>query len=75
MFARYDAEQTLKNREVVQFHAARGGRKGHYFVLYCVQSQAKPLAIDVLRLLHDFMDLRRHADHRIPGLCYAIGIR
>ena len=56
-------------------HVARGGRKGHHFVLYRVQSQAKPPTIDVLRLLHDFMDLRRHVDHRIPGLCYAICIR
>ena len=57
------------------FHSARGGQKGHYFVLYCVQYHAKPLAIDMLRLLHDFMDLRRHADHRMPELCYAICIR
>ncbi len=41
-------------------HVARGGRKGRHFVLYRVRSQAEPPAIDVLRLLHDSMDLPRH---------------
>ena len=36
--------------------------------------RGKP-ALACTRLLHDFMDLRRHVDHRIPGLCYAICIR
>ena len=40
-------------------HVARGGRKGRHFLLYRVQ--AKPPAIDVLRLLHDSMDLPRHS--------------
>ena len=41
-------------------HVARGGRKGRHFVLYRVHPQAEPPAIDVLRLLHDSMDLPRH---------------
>ncbi len=41
-------------------HVAREGRKGRHFVLYRVRSQAEPPAIDVLRLLHDSMDLPRH---------------
>ena len=42
-------------------HVARGGRKGRHFLLYRVQSQAKPPAINVLRLLHDSMDLPRQS--------------
>ena len=42
-------------------HVARGGHQGRHFLLYRVQAQAKPPAIDVLRLLHDSMDLPRHS--------------
>ena len=42
-------------------HVARGGRKGRHFVLYRSDSQADPPTIDVLRLLHDSMDLPRHS--------------
>ena len=45
-------------------HVARGGRKGRHFVLYRARPQAKPPAIDVLRLLHDSMDLPRHVVSR-----------
>ena len=45
---------------LMALHVARGGRKGRHFVLYRVGSLAMPPAIDVLRLLHDAMDLRRH---------------
>lgn len=41
-------------------HVARGGRKGRHVVLYRARSQAEPPAIEVLRLLHDSMDLPRH---------------
>lgn len=38
-------------------HIAREGRKGRHFVVFC----ARPgQMIDVLRLLHDTMDLARH---------------
>ena len=43
-------------------HVDRGRRKGRHFVLYRAESQAGPPTIDVLRLLHDSMDLpRRHS--------------
>ena len=45
-------------------HVARRGRKGRHFVLYRAESQAEPPAIDVLRLLHDSMDLPRHSVSR-----------
>lgn len=38
-------------------HVARQGRSGRHFVLF---RQAHDLCIDVLRLLHDSMDLARH---------------
>ena len=45
-------------------HVARGGRKGRHFVLYRADSQADTPVIDVLRLLHDSMDLPRHVISR-----------
>lgn len=45
---------------LMTLHVARGGRKGRHFVLYRADSQAVPPVIDVLRLLHDSMDLARH---------------
>ena len=38
-------------------HVARRGRRGRHFLLYRISSKAKPLLIDVLRVLHDRMDL------------------
>ena len=43
-------------------HVARGGRKGRHFVLYRVGGDGEPFQIDVLRLLHDAMDLPRHLE-------------
>lgn len=39
-------------------HVARGGRKGRHFVLFRVASGARE--IDILRLLHDALDLTMH---------------
>jgi toxin ParE1/3/4 len=39
------------------FHVARQGRSGRHFVVF---HEAKDQCIDVLRLLHDSMDLARH---------------
>jgi toxin ParE1/3/4 len=39
-------------------HVARQGRKGSHFVMYRVSGSGD--AIEVLRLLHDSMDLPRH---------------
>ena len=39
---------------------ARGGRKGRHFVLFRIGSESGRELIDVLRLLHDAMDLQRN---------------
>jgi toxin ParE1/3/4 len=41
-------------------HVARKGRKGRHFVMFRVGSVPGHNVIDVLRLLHDSMDLERH---------------
>lgn len=41
-------------------HVARNGRKGRHFVMFRVDSIQGVDVIDVLRLLHDSMDLARH---------------
>ncbi len=41
-------------------HVARKGRKGRHFVIFRVGSFQGQNVIDVLRLLHDSMDLERH---------------
>ena len=43
-------------------HVARGGRRGHHFILCRANSRVDPPTIDVLRLLHDSMDLPRQVD-------------
>lgn len=47
-------------RRVVTLHVARGGRKGRHFLICRATAQADPPVIDILRLLHDSMDLQRH---------------
>ena len=47
---------------LMTLHVARGGRRGRHFVIYRANEEIIPPAIDVLRLLHDSMDLRRHID-------------
>ena len=41
-------------------HVARNGRKGRHFIMFRVGSIQGRDVIDVLRLLHDSMDLERH---------------
>lgn len=41
-------------------HVARNGRKGRHFILFRVADAEDGKAIDVLRFLHDRMDLDRH---------------
>jgi toxin ParE1/3/4 len=41
-------------------HVARKGRKGRHFVMFQVGPGAGENVIDVLRILHDSMDLQRH---------------
>ena len=42
------------------FHIARGSRRGRHFVLFRVADKGRARTIEVLRLLHDAMDLARH---------------
>jgi toxin ParE1/3/4 len=43
-------------------HVTRNGRKGRHFVLFRADADADAVSrqIDVLRILHDSMDLARH---------------
>ncbi len=41
-------------------HVARGNRRGRHFVLFRVANKGRTRTIEVLRLLHDAMDLDRH---------------
>jgi toxin ParE1/3/4 len=41
-------------------HVARIGRKGRHFIMFRVGGSDGKNVIDVLRLLHDSMDLERH---------------
>ena len=41
-------------------HVARGRRKGRHFVIFRVAEKSSHRVIEVLRLLHDAMDLQRH---------------
>ena len=41
-------------------HIARGGRRGWHFFLFRVIDEGRTRTIEVLRLLHDGMDLERH---------------
>lgn len=41
-------------------HLARKGRKGRHFVLFRIGQVRGREVIEVLRILHDSMDLRRH---------------
>ncbi|MCY4503543.1 MAG: type II toxin-antitoxin system RelE/ParE family toxin [Alphaproteobacteria bacterium] len=46
---------------LMTLHVARGRRRGRHLVLYRVGGSAVSPEIEVLRLLHDSMDLSRHA--------------
>ncbi|MEO5375858.1 MAG: type II toxin-antitoxin system RelE/ParE family toxin [Alphaproteobacteria bacterium] len=41
-------------------HVARLGRRGRHFILFRVDSSEDMPCVDVLRLLHDAMDLAQH---------------
>lgn len=47
-------------------HVARNGRKGRHFVMFRVVRDWERKVIDVLRLLHDSMDLERHLSPSEP---------
>jgi toxin ParE1/3/4 len=46
--------------EIRTLHVARNGRKGRHFVIFRIGNAQGSKVIDVLRLLHDSMDLERH---------------
>jgi len=46
--------------QIRTLHVARKGRKGRHFVVFRVNDAAGEKVIDVLRMLHDGMDLARH---------------
>jgi toxin ParE1/3/4 len=45
---------------LMSLHVARQGQKGRHFVVFRVSTGSTPPSIEVLRLLHDAMDLQRH---------------
>ena len=47
---------------LMALHVTRDSRKGRHFVLYRAGGESEPFLIDVLRLLHDAMDLPRHLE-------------
>ena len=53
--AREDIGSHIKTR-----HVARKGRKGRHFLMFRSDSNQEQKVIEVLRLLHDSMDLVRH---------------
>lgn len=50
-------------KQLFTLHTARKDRKGRHFVLFRVNADLEQRRIDVLRILHDSMDLQRH----VPG--------
>jgi toxin ParE1/3/4 len=53
-------ERSEIGRGLFTLHVARDGRKGRHFVLFRVRTDEQQRPIEVLRLLHDAMDLRLH---------------
>ena len=50
---------------IFTLHVARKGRQGRHFVMFRVVRETDGDVIEILRLLHDAMDLRRH----LPSRC------
>ena len=46
--------------DIRTLHVARNGRKGRHFIIFRSAGARDDRLIDVLRLLHDSMDLERH---------------
>lgn len=53
-------------RGLMTLHVARKGHRGRHFVLFRVSRESGRQVIDVLRVLHDAMDLVRHAPSADP---------
>ena len=54
-------------RGLLTLHVARRGRKGRHFVMFRVGHDGKDEVIEVLRVLHEAMDLPRHLPLEDPG--------
>ena len=54
-------ERNEISKGLFSLHVGRRGRKGRHIVLFRLGTDAERLCIDVLRILHDSMDLQRHA--------------
>jgi toxin ParE1/3/4 len=54
-------------RGIFTLHVARNGRKGRHFVMFRVRRGPDREVIEVLRLLHDAMDLQRHLPRAEEG--------
>lgn len=53
-------ERSEIGNNICTLHVARNGRKGRHFVMFRIGDIEGSSVIDVLRLLHDSMDLERH---------------
>ena len=51
-------EEILKR--LLSLHVARQGRKGRHFIMFRIAPRGSGDVIEVLRVLHDSMDLSRH---------------
>lgn len=47
-------------KRLMSLHVARLGRKGRHFVIFRTRRRGGNEVVEVLRLLHDSMDLARH---------------
>lgn len=50
-------------KDICTLHVAREKRRGRHFIVFRVHGGVQPPLIEVLRILHDAMDLTRH----LPG--------
>lgn len=62
-------------RGMFTLHVARGNRRARHFVLFRVADKGRTRTIEVLRLLHDAMDLERHVPDEDDGKGRTQGIR
>jgi toxin ParE1/3/4 len=53
--------RTEIGKHLFTLHVAREGRRGRHFVLFRIDATPERRQIDVLRILHDAMDLQRYA--------------
>ncbi len=47
---------------LMTLHVARRGRRGRHLVAYRIDLVTDPLTVDVLRILHDSMNISRHVE-------------